>query len=418
MLETALHRQVALAVALVALASTGAVAGVAVGQTAVPPIEQTDASALGSDRLADHSPSRNATVTAGASDSGPLVLQSAPNQTVRVESDAPAGTELTVTIRSVRFNLLVTSEVTVGDDGTGNATFNLSNVEPGTTFTATVGSDAKTEVDGVVVNDSATVRRDAAFAVADPSSNYTVHGRVMDPAVSRLDVRITPAGGSSEPRTVAVREDGTFRATFDLSSVSAGTEVSVEVNGIPRSVTPVVVTDEDRAPTVYAFVETTPNATIQYPAETILVHSAPDQTVRGTTNLRPGTELTVTAVNDELNSPRAFTRSVNVTVREDGSFAATLDFDGVEPGTNFTVRVGPGLTYSKGRVVSDSVTLPTDAITTTTTPTPTTVNESGFPFTSTTDTTDGRADEFGVPGFGVPAALAALLAALALARRD
>lgn len=428
MFESPLHRRVALAIALAALALTGVSAGAIAGGGAIvgTPVSTSDVAdaSLAEPTLsvASSETAANGSVSATIVHDGPLVVRAAPNQTVRVKSNAPAGTEMTVRLSSGRFNLLKASQVTVGSDGTATATFNLSGVEPGTTFTATVSEDAETEVTGVVVNASATVHPDASFTVTDPALSYTIRGKAIDPAVSRLDVRYSSEGATpSEPKTVEVSDDGTFEVSLDLSSLDSGTEISVEVGGIPRSVNQVVVTDEGRPPTVYAVVEQPANATIHFPEETLLVHPEANQIIHGTTNLRPGTEIEVRAVNDERNSPNGFSRSVNVTVNEDGTFAAALNFSGVEPGTNFSLTVGPGLTTKSGRVVNESVEIPTVTATASTT----TVNETDVPFTtnSTTATTgdethDEHTDEFGVPGFGIPAALVAVLAALALVRRQ
>jgi PGF-CTERM protein len=420
MFETALHRRVALAVALAALALTGAVAG-APGTTSAdvststgPSVESVDVSAertgdLGPEDVSLASADANVTIN----HDGPVVLRAAPNQRVSVQSDAAAGTETTVTIRSPRHNLLRSSEVTVGDDGTGTATFNLSDVESGTSFTVTARDSAAT-IDGVVVAESATVHRDGTFSVSDPASDYALRGEVLGFA-TRLDLDLA-VEGTTHSETVTVGEDDTFAASFDLSSVASGAEATVEAGGIPRTANTVVATGASGEPTAYVLLEPA-NATIRHPEETLLVHPDTDQTVRGTTNLRPGTELTVTAVNDDLNSPDAFERTDTVTVREDGTFVAELNVTGVEPGTNFSVAAGPGLARMHGRVVNESVTLPT--VTTTEATTQSTTDESAFTNGTTTpdEGSDGHVDEF-VPGFGLPAALIALVAALALARRN
>ena len=406
MFEVALHRRVALSIALVALALSGA---------AVPVTASTDVSPTRTDeRVTETNPAvTSSDANATIDHDGPIVLRSAPNQSVRVRSDAPAGTEVSVRLSSTKFNVLKSRQVTVGDDGTGTATFDLSDVDPGVPFTVSVSTNRDNRVEGVVVDESATVHRDATFAISDPASNYTIRGRVVNYA-TELDVDLT-VEGATYSETVTVGEDGGFAASFDLSSVSKGAEATVEVGGTPRSVNAVVATVDSRDPTVYALVEPA-NATIRFPEETLLVHATSNQTVHGTTNVRPGTELTVKAENDELNSPNSFVRTDTVTVREDGTFVAELNFTGVEPGTNFTLVAGPGLASTKGQVVDGSVAIPT----VTTTARSTTADESGFSFTTTTsdDSPDGHVDEFGVPGFGVLAALVALLAGLALARRN
>lgn len=404
------HRRVALVALAALVALSGAAAGASVtAATDVSPSGDADGSVASVDSFVASS---DANVT--IDHEGPLVLGAASNQSVRIRSDAPAGTDVTVALRSTRYNVLKSSEVTVGDDGTGTATFNLSRVEPGASFTVTV-RDSDATADGVVVNESATVHRDATFPVSDPAPDYAIRGQVVNFA-TELDVDLA-VEGSTYSETVAVDEDGAFAASFDLSSVSSGAEATVEVDGNPRSVSTVVVTQDSLDPTAYVLVEPA-NATILYPEETLLVHPKSDQTVYGTTNLRPGTELAVTAENDEPNSPNAFTRTATVTVREDGTFVAELNVTGVETGTNFSVGVGPGLARMNGRVVNESVTLPT--VTTTEPTAKPTTDESAFTTETTTttpdDDDDGHTDEF-VPGFGVPAALVALLAALALARQ-
>lgn len=356
------------------------------------------------------------------------ILRAAANQTVTVRTDAEPGRELSIRLKTHVF--VRTTTAVVAEDDIATATFDLRDVAAGKEFTASVFtslSGERTEIEGLLVNESATVHRDATFAVPDPDEEVTIRGHVADPTVTKLDVRYAPEGvARSSLRTVAVGDEGRFAATLDLSSVSVGDEVSVEVGGIPREVDEVVVTEASGEPTVYAFVETPLQLRIQRPEDEVLVHATPNQTIRGTTNLRPGAQVVVTAEGGAMNAPTDFSLSETATVREDGTFAATLDFGEAEAGTNFTVTVERGLTLTevKGRVVNDSVEVPTTtARPTTTTARPTTVNESDFPFTTTRTTTpddgsDGHVDEFGVPGFGIPVALLALLAGLALARPD
>lgn len=341
-----------------------------------------------------------------------LILRRAENQTVRVRTDAPPGRELPVQIKSETF--VRTARATISDDGTATATFDLSGASNATHLAVSVG---QSEIDGLLVNESATVRRDGTLTVNEPASNYEIRGHVGDPFVTQLDVRVTDSDSSfSASRTVDVGEDNTFTATFDLSSLPADTEVSVEVGGIPRSIDELVVTEASGDHSVLASVEPSANVTIRRPGEAVLVHAAPNQTIRGTTNLQPGTELVVTAENSQINEPNDFSLTETVTVGEDGSFAATPNFSEAKFGANFTVTVEHGLPLAEadGRVVNESVTLPTVETTRPTT------DESAFTAGTTTtpdDNDDGHVDEF-VPGFGVPAALLALLGALLLARRN
>ncbi|NEU55620.1 BGTF surface domain-containing protein [Halorussus sp. MSC15.2] len=339
----------------------------------------------------------------------PLVLRPAENETVQIRTDADPGRKLQVALKSDKFVRAVTA--TVSENGTATATFDLSDVESGTPITVSVFASDEPEFEGLVVNESATVRRNGTLTVDDPSSNYTVRGRVGDWTVTKLEVNVSSVDSTLDAsRTVTVDGAGRFNATFDLSSLSAGTELSVDVGGVPRSVSELVVTEASRDATVFAFVETPLNLTVQRPGEAVLVRAASDQTIRGTTNLRPGTELVVTAENGAMNVPSDFSLSDTATVREDGTFAATLDFDEAEAGANFTVTVERGLPLAEvdGRVVKESAVIPTTTARTTTADEPT---------ASTNSTTDGSS-ESSIPGFGVPVALVAVAAGLALARRN
>ncbi|MFC4450992.1 BGTF surface domain-containing protein [Halorussus aquaticus] len=343
-------------------------------------------------------------------DGGRLVLETAENQTVRVRSDATPGTEFTVQVKASG-EFLKAQKVALGDDGTATAAFDLSDVRGGTEFVASVRQSRDTGVEGLVVNESATVRRNGTLTVDDPASNYTIRGRVGDQTVTKLDVNVSASDSTFDAsRTVTVDEGGRFNATFELSSLSAGTELSVDVGGVPRTVSELVVTEASGDATVFAFVETPLNLTVERPGEAVLVRAAPDQTIRGTTNLRPGTEIVVTAENGAMNVPNDFSLSDTATVRENGTFAATLDFGEAETGANFTVTVERGLPLAEvdGRVVNESAVIPT------TTARTTTADESAASTTSTTDGSSGSS----IPGFGVPVALVAVAAGLALARRN
>lgn len=68
-----------------------------------------------------------------------LTLDPAPGQPIRGETDLDAGTELSVRLRSSGENpFLQSATTTVDDDGAIEATFDLTDVEEGTTFDVVV----------------------------------------------------------------------------------------------------------------------------------------------------------------------------------------------------------------------------------------------------------------------------------------
>ena len=79
-----------------------------------------------------------------------------------------------------------------------------------------------------------------------------------------------------------------------------------------------------------------PNATIEYDGERLVVEQADERRIAGTSNLENGSQVTIRA-RSTGGSP--FLRSAVATVNEDGSFAATFDFQDVQDGTEFTVSV-------------------------------------------------------------------------------
>lgn len=71
-----------------------------------------------------------------------LTVDPAPDQVVQGETDLERGTELSVRIRSSGENpFLMSATATVDDDGAFEATFDMSDVPPGTTFEVVVHRD-------------------------------------------------------------------------------------------------------------------------------------------------------------------------------------------------------------------------------------------------------------------------------------
>jgi PGF-CTERM protein len=149
--------------------------------------------------------------------------------------------------------------------------------------------------------------------------------------------------------------------------------------------------------------------TLDYEGEYLTLVSGPDATVSGETSLDPGTNVTV-RVRSTGSSP--FLVSEVATVSEDGTFSATMNLTQVADGTNATVSVR----HADERLAEADAVVAAD-------PTPTPSPTPSDPTATQTDdqgTTPGGGDSsaFG-PGFGVAAALLALVAGGLLAtRRD
>lgn len=386
----------------------------------------------------------------------PLVLRSTDEQTIHIETNAEAGTSLYIDVESD--TQLWTRSTEVSEDGTAEATFNLSDVEQGTELDIIVdssGSNAQTSA--LVVNETATVNRTDTLSAVNSASNYTISGETDLFPGTEIEVRLTDSESSfSASDTVTVQEEdalfgaGVFSANFDLSSAPEDAELSVTVAGVPRSIDIPFIVAEDGNQTVFAYSETPANVTFLDSDETLLVedesssppreetlvvHADSEWTIRGETNLQPGTELSVNA-ESESNIPNSFDVSESVTVREDGTFAVSMDVDEGSFGTEMSIEIvhphGPPLEHVTGRIVNQTVfeekmseettAEPTTSTRTTTTQL-TTYDESGFWDTTTTTTstetptTDSQSDETGVPGFGVPVTLVGLLTAFWLTRR-
>ncbi|MEF8840046.1 MAG: BGTF surface domain-containing protein [Haloarculaceae archaeon] len=68
----------------------------------------------------------------------------------------------------------------------------------------------------------------------------------------------------------------------------------------------------------------------------VLVRAAPGQQITGTSTVAPGTEITVSA---SATGASAFLIDNDTEIQPDGTFAATLDFDNITAGQNFTLDV-------------------------------------------------------------------------------
>ncbi len=171
------------------------------------------------------------------------------------------------------------------------------------------------------------------------------------------------------------------------------------------------------------------SASLDYEGEQFTFDTTANQTVRGQTELEPGTELQI-----QIHATSQFFKSQTVAVQPNGSFNATFNFTDYEPGTEFGLivslpennsTVGDPLVSIDGVLGNGSAAETTTALSTTTTTgtttnatTETTTEMMTEQETQTTITTSvATSDSGGQPGFGVAVALVALTGLGLLSRR-
>jgi hypothetical protein len=182
-------------------------------------------------------------------DDDELTMQAGPGQVIAGDATVPAGTELSVRVRSTGGQpVLRTVPTRVDDRGRFRAVVNLTAVPADTPVTVVVrrGDDSLTTVEGTVVQCASACDAGRPVDPADVTALTTSDGRVrLGAAAGRavvgetslppgtdLSVRIRSAGGSSPfvfARTATVGDDGRFRAVYDLSSADPGTPIAVTV---------------------------------------------------------------------------------------------------------------------------------------------------------------------------------------------
>ncbi|MBO4247064.1 hypothetical protein IL252_04405 [Halomicrobium sp. IBSBa] len=122
------------------------------------------------------------TPTASFTHEETLTLESGPDQQIRGTTSLEAGAEVTVRIRSANASdpFMTRPTATVDENGTFTVTANLSDMSPGTTFTATlrIDGEAYAETTGQVVEcttacDSTTETEQATAATASSTASPT-----------------------------------------------------------------------------------------------------------------------------------------------------------------------------------------------------------------------------------------------------
>lgn len=171
----------------------------------------------------------------------------------------------------------------------------------------------------------------------DPGQN--VSGRTDLAAGTEVVVRLKSTNGASpfiKSATAAVGESGRYEATFDMSGIPAGTEFravvrhdDAELGNVSGEVVEGTVTETppaSEAPSVLA-----------YEGDALTVHSAPNQTVSGTTDLAAETEVVVRLRSSGSASP--FIKQATTTVGKNGEFSVAFNMSDIKPGVEFTVTV-------------------------------------------------------------------------------
>ncbi|MFC6862271.1 BGTF surface domain-containing protein [Halomicroarcula sp. GCM10025817] len=195
----------------------------------------------------------------------------------------------------------------------------------------------------------------AESLVLRATANETVRGTTGVAAGTDLTVRLKSTDSASPflyTESATVRENGTFAASFDLRGVEENATATVVVRNDTGALA-------NRTARIDASVsaESTPEPTpapgthIVHEGDRLTVDAAADQTIRGTTDVGAGSELTVRVRSTDSANP--FLRQEPAVVQDDGSFSVTMDFASVEENATFQVSVrhnGTALTEVPGEV--------------------------------------------------------------------
>ena len=179
--------------------------------------------------------------------------------------------------------------------------------------------------------------------------------------------------------------------------------VAVALLALFGAATPAIAADDGTATTTARNATETPagDATLELvtDGDRVVVRPADDQTVRGRTSLSPGTELSIRI---RSSGESQFLKTKAATVGDDGTFAATFDFDGLAE--DAPVEAEASVRTADGDLAREYEAVVRSASTTESTD-------------STTGTTSARVPGFGAATAGIGIAVTALAAALLRTRR-
>ncbi|WP_284010017.1 BGTF surface domain-containing protein [Haloarcula pelagica] len=187
-------------------------------------------------------------------DGGTVTLAPGANQTVSGETDLDPGTTVLVRLQSQQNEsspFLKQQTVTVNEDGTFAAQFDMTMVEPETAFNASVRYDSRilTNTTGTVVpceggcevpadsesqtgSNGTTLEHEGETVRVASAPGQLITGQTdIDPGTA-LTVRLRSADPSApflRQGSATVQSDGSFRTATDMSSVPVGTDFEVTV---------------------------------------------------------------------------------------------------------------------------------------------------------------------------------------------
>jgi PGF-CTERM protein/surface glycoprotein (TIGR04207 family) len=264
-------------------------------------------------------------------------------------------------------------------------------------------SDAAANADGLELNLSSTATQNAMTVFLDPSE---------DTFYVMLDISAADFERGLDGNARAIPDETEFESEMLVKSAYLLDETRADYGNNEWE------SQVQQSSTATYLIE---DADASFDEDPYTVAPSSGQTVMGTTNLAPGSEMTVRADSEDEVQPRFVKTSNDVVVSTDGTFSVDFDFTEQAVGDTFTLSARNG-----GTVLDDvdgEVTDAPDTTTTTAEPTETTAEPTettaepttAEPTTSEpTETTSSSS-----PGFGIAIAVVALLAAALLAyRRD
>lgn len=164
-----------------------------------------------------------------------LALPTSSSATVAGEASYGEGVRLTIRLRSTGSSpFLKQTTARVAGDGSFAATFDMSDIEPGTECTATALwngiEQAETTVRVTAVDPALSLDVEGETLTLAPADDQSVTGNSALAEGEAVTLRVESNRGATfrEEATATVDPDGSFAAAFDLSDVEAGTLFLVE----------------------------------------------------------------------------------------------------------------------------------------------------------------------------------------------
>ncbi|NEU58173.1 BGTF surface domain-containing protein [Halorussus sp. MSC15.2] len=152
----------------------------------------------------------------------PIEVPSASGATISGTSTAAPGTELTVEVANTDQNpFLKRQTVTISEDGTWEATFDFSDVPPGTNFTVST-NDPESNATGVVVSGGAAEAQATTTTTTAAEEETTPVGEETTEAAGEGgDETTTETGGATDAETETPAAEGDTTTTTEETTVEA-----------------------------------------------------------------------------------------------------------------------------------------------------------------------------------------------------